>query len=56
MAGIYVRISQRPQWESQIVETIDAHCSNSGDVEVASAPISEFQDVLEVRLNRKIII
>ena len=33
-----------------------AHCFISGNTEVDSVPIPEFQDLLEVRLNRKIII
>ena len=56
MAGKCVQISQRPHRESQKGETMDAHCSNSGNTDVDSVQISELQDVLEVRLNRKIII
>ena len=36
-----------------VIETMDAYCSNSGNTEMDSVPISELQDVLEVR---KIII
>ena len=37
-------------------ETAAVHFSNSGNTDVDSITISEHQDVLQVRLNRKIVI